>query len=148
MAYCTLADIRKFIANKTLIKLTDEVNQRVVIQGDIDAAITMADSEIDGWLNKRYTVPFDPVPELIKTFSIHLAIYYLYLNSTEKMPGTRKMLYEQIASGSKQKPGKLKMIADGDMDIPGITVPGTLVFSRMTVDHFVTDSDALTNQEI
>ena len=44
----------------------------------IDMAIADADAEIDGYLAKRYKVPFDPVPRVLNKFSKDIAIYNLY----------------------------------------------------------------------
>lgn len=146
MAYSTLADLQGSITDKILRELTDEENNgKQIIQSKIDAAITIADNEIDGWLAKRYTVPFSPVPALVNSWSVILSIYYLYLNSSEKIPRIRQRLYDQIASPNKTNPGALKRVADGDSDIPGITVDSMFSHKIAAVDHF--DSDSLTNEE-
>lgn len=146
MAYSTLANIQGSITDKILKELTDEENNgQEIIQSKIDAAISLADNEIDGWLAKRYTVPFSPVPDLVNSWSIILTIYYVYLNSSEKIPKVRQRLYDQVASPNKTNPGALKRVSDGDSNIPGIAVDPMFSHKIAAVDHFT--EDTLSNEE-
>lgn len=78
MAYCDQDDILDQIDEDELIQLTDDDDT-----GDVDAdivakAIADADAEIDGYCAARYTVPFDPVPVIIRKMSVDIAAYNLY----------------------------------------------------------------------
>lgn len=79
MAYSTLADIKKKISAEILIQLTDDTNADVINTEKIDEAISDADAEIDGYCGK-YPLPFSPVPDIIKKFSVAIAIYNLFGN--------------------------------------------------------------------
>lgn len=43
-----------------------------------DRAIADADAEINGYCAERYTVPFSPVPTIIRKYSVDIAIYNLF----------------------------------------------------------------------
>ena len=55
----------------------------------VEEAIEQADSEIDSYCAMKYTVPFDPVPEIVKKCSVDIAIYNLYSRRVEDIPPTR-----------------------------------------------------------
>lgn len=84
MSYSTRAEVREMLkddALNTIIGDTFEEDAEVreaKIGPIIDMAIADADAEIDGYLAKRYKVPFDPVPRVLNKFSKDIAIYNLY----------------------------------------------------------------------
>ena len=78
MAYSTADDIRKLIPESDLIQLTDDDGVGVVDEAVLTEAIDQADREIDAYLGARYTVPLNPVPELIRNLSAQMAIWHLY----------------------------------------------------------------------
>ena len=84
MSYSTRAEVREMLkddALNTIIGDTfeeDKAGREAKIGPIIDRAIADADAEIDGYLAKRYKVPFDPVPRVLNKFSKDIAIYNLY----------------------------------------------------------------------
>jgi phage gp36-like protein len=93
MAYCTLADIKKLIAESVLIQLTDDDDLGSVNQDRVDEAIAQADAEVDSYCGARYAVPFTTVPAVVKKCSVDIAIYNLYSRRVEEMPEVRKDRY-------------------------------------------------------
>ena len=75
--YCTLDDIKEQISEDELIQLSDDENTGTVDTAAIDRAIADADAEINGYCVERYTVPFDPVPDLIRKYCVDISIYNL-----------------------------------------------------------------------
>lgn len=75
--YCMLGDLLSQTSEQVLIGLTDDDNQ-MVNQNIVDSAIQTAGSEIDGYAQKQYSVPFDPVPEIIKKISVDITLYNLF----------------------------------------------------------------------
>jgi phage gp36-like protein len=77
MAYSTQDDLLTIITQAELAALTaeagDEPDSQVVAE-----AIARADAEIDAACGLRYTVPFFPVPERVKSLSADLTVYHLY----------------------------------------------------------------------
>lgn len=121
MPYCELSDITKAIPEENIIQLTDDAGQGVIDNEKISDAIEYAGQLIDGYLRGRYSVPLNPVPELIKRIAIDMAIFHLYsrrfeLEMPEGMLQRRKeciRLLELIQQGkvllgieSSQSPGQ------------------------------------------
>jgi phage gp36-like protein len=79
MPYCTQADlIAEGLSESDLIDLTDDEGLGTVNTARVDSAITSASELIDGYLRGRYTLPLSPVPGVLKTLAISIAIYNLY----------------------------------------------------------------------
>jgi phage gp36-like protein len=78
MAYCTQADILAQLAETTLVQLTDDNDVGIVDTDVVARAIADADEEIDGYCGGRYTVPFSPVPGIVRKASVDIAVYNLY----------------------------------------------------------------------
>jgi len=94
MAYCTLDDIKKLLPEDSLIQLTDDEGTGAIDEDIINEVIAQADSEIDGYCGVRYSVPFSPVPAVIKKFSVDIAVYNLYSRRQEEIPETRSERYK------------------------------------------------------
>jgi len=106
MAYSTLDDLLEKISRDELIELacdirpddyeTDEAYQEAVeqeLQEKIARAIEDADSEIDSYCGERYSLPFSPVPTLIRKLSVDIAIYGLFARR-QGAPEDRKIRYD------------------------------------------------------
>ncbi len=79
MAYATEADLLDRLSTEQLIELTtDDPAAQQPDSGRITQAITDADSEINSYAAKHYSVPLDPVPAVIQKYSVDLALYNLY----------------------------------------------------------------------
>ena len=65
MAYCTYNDLLGMIDESEVIQATDDAGTGVVNQEHVTAAINAADSEIDGYLAGRYTLPISPAPAVL-----------------------------------------------------------------------------------
>lgn len=94
MSYSTLADILKLIPSATLVQLTDDENTGAVVASRVDEAIAQADAEINAYCATKYTIPFAPVPDIIRKLSVDLAIYNLYSRYVEIVPETRSERYK------------------------------------------------------
>lgn len=77
MSYCVLDDLKKQISEQVLIGLTDD-NGLEIQQDIIDGAIANADAEIDSYARTQYSVPFNPVPEIIRKISVDITLYNLF----------------------------------------------------------------------
>ena len=69
----------------TLATATYEISQlaSAEIDGRVTRAIEDADSEIDGYLSKCFAVPLSPVPDVIRKYSVDIALYNLYSRRNE-----------------------------------------------------------------
>lgn len=83
MAYCTVDEVLDMFKEDALNTLMgteyieDMQERRFVLRPYVEAAIEDADAEIDGYLNKRYDVPFAAPPKVIKKYSKDIAAYNL-----------------------------------------------------------------------
>jgi phage gp36-like protein len=107
VSYSAIDDLMKLIPEEILIQLTDDENTGAPVTGRVEQAIEQADSEIDSYCAAKYMVPFDPVPEIVKKYSVDIAIYNLYSRRVEDLPATRTERYrnavrqlEGIATGT------------------------------------------------
>ncbi len=105
MPYCLINDIRDQISEDVLIQLTDDSDVGLTDEQIVTRAIADADGQIDGYCGKRYSVPFAPVPPIIRKFSVDIAIYNLY--------GRRKGAPESRRDRYKEAVDFLKGVAKG-----------------------------------
>lgn len=92
--YASLSDIRKAAGFQNSTNLADSY---------IDEARRQAQSEINSALSNRYTVPFTPVPEIIRTLTVQLAAALLklrfgYYGNDKELKALRAQL-EGLATG-------------------------------------------------
>ncbi|MDD3582337.1 MAG: DUF1320 domain-containing protein [Desulfobacca sp.] len=104
MAYCSQDDLLKMIPEEELAEITSE-SGGTPDPAVVAEAIAQADSEIDVYCAVKYAVPFDPVPSLVKSLSVDLAVYHLY-SRRSVAPEVRRQNYEDALS-------LLKAIAQG-----------------------------------
>lgn len=84
MSYSTKKEVREMIKDDALNAIIGDTfiekpaKREKLVTPIIEGAIADADAEIDGYLTKRYRVPFSPVPRVLNKFSKDIAIYNLY----------------------------------------------------------------------
>jgi phage gp36-like protein len=119
MPYCALEDLIKTLPEERIIELSDDSDTPSSVNEDnVDKAIASADSDIDGYIGGRYSLPLDVIPNKIKDISVDLAIYYLWTRRPErKAPEEIRIKY---SDGIK----RLKDIQDGKF-LLGITQMGS-----------------------
>lgn len=95
MPYSTQTDLEEQISQAELIELTDDAGSGAVDATAVARAIADADAEIDSYCGSRYTMPFSPVPVIIRKFSVDMAIYNLFSRrSVLKVPEERQKRYD------------------------------------------------------
>jgi phage gp36-like protein len=109
MAYATVADIRARMKGLPAS----------FADGDILSHIEQADTIINGYLYDSYDVPFSPVPEVIETISINLAIYLLHESLYSSFQPNQDQFnvkrYERVME-------MLKMISEGSIVLEGYPI--------------------------
>lgn len=119
MSYSTRDEVREMLkddALNTIIGDTfeeDEAEREAKIGPIIDMAIADADAEIDGYLAKRYRVPFSPVPRVLNKFSKDIAIYNLYSRIGIDESESEKNYLNRYNAAVKF----LTLVAEGKVDI-------------------------------
>lgn len=86
MAYCTVDEVFKMLKEDMINSLLadelieDASKQREMMEPVIEDAIADADAEINGYLTKRYSLPFVDAPKVLNKFSKDIAIYNIISN--------------------------------------------------------------------
>lgn len=105
--YVTLQDLIDRGWERQLVQLTDQVNKPATMIDETIVARHIADAEslVDSYLGKVYTLPLTTVPAALTKVAADLAIYFLHGNAVEK-DGVLDRAYRdalrwlnQIASG-------------------------------------------------
>lgn len=140
MVYCAQSDLLLIISEDELIQLTDD-NAGEIDDEKVSAAIAYADGIIDSYCGLRYTVPFVTVPDVIKNYSVDIAIYRLYM-LRKGAPDDRVKAYDDAIAF-------LKLVSKGGVSL-GASDPdptpaernnpvinsNTRVFTRNNMDGF------------
>lgn len=109
--YATLADILEQMAEAELISLTDDNQLDTVDVDAVGRAIANGMTLIDSYCSDRYNIPFAPVPDLVRMYTVDLAIYNLYSRRTHvPMP-------EVIGERQKQALSFLRLVQKGEASI-------------------------------
>lgn len=105
--YATLEDVRALVPQDVLTELTDDEGLSEVNEARVAEALTRAASEVDAYAGGRYAVPLNPVPEMVRTLTVDMALYHLYARRVSAMPEVRAERYrtalrqlEGVARGS------------------------------------------------
>jgi phage gp36-like protein len=81
----------------------------------VTRAIADADAEIDSYCGVRYSVPFATVPEVIRKFSVDIAVYNLYARR-KGAPDDRKARYDNAIRFLKDVAKNLASLGEDDPD--------------------------------
>lgn len=76
--YATLSDLLGQVSERVLVSLTDDEGTGQIHTGRVEQAIADASARIDAYCQARYTVPFAPVPDVIRRLCVDIAIYNLF----------------------------------------------------------------------
>lgn len=137
MPYAILDDIKDSMPDTTIAQLTDDTPSASVIDNDIiTEQIARADSYIDTLIVSQYTIPLTaPVPDIIKSISVRITIYYLYVRRDADVPEAREAVYNEAIKD-------LKEIRDGKTPLP-IDTAATGSFSSAVVEtsHFASSAE-------
>jgi phage gp36-like protein len=115
MAYTSQEEIEKAVGAGRLLTLTDRDNGGTADPNVIKAAIAFADTRIDAFAGNFYITPFDPVPEMIASIALDLAVYYLYKDNAESNEGR----YKVVKDGYDEAMKLLKDIGVGRLQVVG-----------------------------
>lgn len=135
MAYSTQADIQMAVGGaKRLLELADWDRDGVTDAAVIADVIAEADALIDSFAAKKFTVPFNPVPQMIRRCSADLAPL-MCIRRRNLLSAEQQTRWDQWASTDDKNPGWLLLLSRG------VVTPGTdpsPVQSSMVVDQVET----------
>lgn len=131
MAYCTVAQIRSSIGDIPDTQIPDS---------DITEAIEEADNLIDSFCAARYSVPFDPVPDMIRRISRDITVYHLFNDNIAA--GHTIQDDNKVYARYDRAMSLLKQIRDGKILIPNANTASTKrVWSNVEDRRKVFDMD-------
>lgn len=114
MGYCTKANMTARFGAGELEQLTDrDGSAGAIVDSVLDAAIARADSEINGYLARVYTLPLAEAPDVLVDWAADIARWALY---TDHVPDHVTTRYREVI-------GRLKDVAAGRMAL-GDATPG------------------------
>lgn len=123
MAYCAQSDVQQAAGGaKRLKQLTDWDNNAAEDPQVIIDAIAAADALIDSFASKRFSVPFNPVPPIVKLVSAELAMLTLARNRTGFDDRMQKR-WDELAGTEKGREGWLFQLATGVVTPGGDPLP-------------------------
>jgi len=98
--YIAQVDIVNRLTEEVTRQLTDEEGLGEVNTSRLDEAIASACAIVDGYCMGRYRTPFNPIPEIIKSLTLDVAIFKLYERASgiTAMPEVRQNSYDSAVA--------------------------------------------------
>lgn len=78
--YATVTDLSTRLSQREIIQLTNPNTVGAIAVNDVVANAAIADGQglVDSYLGQRVTLPLATVPQVVKTLTLDIAIYYLH----------------------------------------------------------------------
>lgn len=117
MTYATLTDLIERAGEAEIRQLSDRDRDGVADPGVIEAALQDADNLINGYVSTKYDMPLPSVPDLLTTWAVSIARYYLHRNGAS----------EHIVRDYDKAVAALKDVGAGKLSLPfpkGAEQPG------------------------
>lgn len=112
--YATLADLQRAYGEELLHILADRDGGGSLDTEAVDQALASASAMIDGYLGGRYTVPVSPIPPILATYAVDIAVYNL-ASGPGLMTDDRRERYKDAIRF-------LERVADGKITL-GVNTP-------------------------
>lgn len=80
MTYASLTDLIERAGESEILDVADRDGDGTPDPDVIDAALVHADNVANGYLKVRYRLPLAAVPDLLRTWCVAIARYYLHRN--------------------------------------------------------------------
>lgn len=114
MVYCTITNIQASLDEQDLVRFTDDSDTGEPDQAKITEAVEDASALIDSYISGRYGAALDPVPKLVRSMAVDIAIYKISSRKSDAPEECRKKFDDAVKL--------LQRIQSGDADIPGVVV--------------------------
>lgn len=136
MGYCTIAEVRDMLKDDYISKIIgcgyveDPTEREAALTPLIEAAISDAAGEVDGYLAKRYPVPLEPAPKVINKFCKDIAVYNLVSRAGINEQSEEKNYLTRYDAAVKF----LRLVAEGTVSIgTGAEGPASAAGTGFTV---------------
>lgn len=145
MPYATVDDMVRLFGQREMLALTDRDTQGVIDQAVADSALADAESEINGYLARRYVLPLAEVDPKLRTTACAIARYYLTGSEATETQPVRDRYRDAVRWLEKVASGEVLLVdatgrALGDPGQSGMgsvkSVPGRRVFSDTSLADY------------
>lgn len=117
MSYSTVDQFKTRYPSIILKLLSDDESGSTINDQRIQSALDRAQRIIHQFINSKYTLPLNPVPEIITDWEQEIALYDLYQRWRDD--DRRNQIYELYLQDSKDAKGILPRVRDGELIIYG-----------------------------
>ncbi len=78
MPYASLEDLLERAGEDEILQIADRDLDGNADPDVIDAALVHADNTVNGYVSVQYKLPFSAVPDLVRTWAVSIARYFLH----------------------------------------------------------------------
>lgn len=78
MSYASLTDLIDRAGLEEILQVADRDGDGAPDDDAVSAALTHADNTVNGYVGARYTLPLASTPDLVRTWAVSIARYYLH----------------------------------------------------------------------
>ncbi|EHP39423.1 hypothetical protein OR16_31729 [Cupriavidus basilensis OR16] len=107
MPYATVDDMTRIFGQREMLALTDRDTQGVIDAAVATDALAGAESEINGYLARRYVLPLDAADPMLKTVACAIARY--------RLTGSEATETQPVRDRYRDAVRWLERVADGDV---------------------------------
>ncbi len=108
MPYASLPDLIERAGEDEILQVADRDNDGTADPDVIEAALVHADNLANGYVAVRYALPLTLVPDLLRTWCVSIARYYLHRDGAP----------DYVVRDYKDATAALKDLARGVIDLP------------------------------
>lgn len=125
MPYATKDDIDALYGNELLIRIADQDGDGTPDDAVITQGIQGADEIIDAYLSAQFSVPVSPVPGIVRSCAIDIAVYRIALGRTKRTDEMRQRYEDALAILDKISKGTVGLgVPQSDSDGDGVNDTG------------------------
>lgn len=139
MAYTTITNLKNYLPEEEIIKLTDDHQTGDIDMEKVNFAITQAGDIIDMYCQGRYPTPLIPVTPIVSDMCTKLAVYFLYKRSLAlTLPEVIKIDYKEAMA-------HLQMVQRGEVALMPETQNPEWFLSGGQGSDYMADLNKVTN---
>ena len=116
MAYATVQDAIDLYGESYVLTSVDRDKDGKVDNNALKNALKQASSLLDSYIGFRYVVPVSPVPQILKKFTIDIAIYESSPGTLARTKEKRERFEDAIKWAKDVSAGKAAIVVAGNVD--------------------------------
>lgn len=108
MTYAVLTDLTERAGEQEILDIADRDGDGIADADAVSAALIHADNVVNGYVGVKYRLPLTSVPDLVRTWAVSIARYYLH----------RQERPEYVAQDYKDAISGLTAVSNGKIALP------------------------------